>query len=108
MEHRRELNAEFSARVNSNTKLKSFAHAGSFHTWTYAAPKGCVEKDHIDGRIQNVCGKLFEIDDHSVGRERHPHLLASPTHAVQAKYRVFEIVIIDVLDLLAKPDCLLG
>src|SRR5215204_1554019 len=94
--------------MHSDSELKCLADTGSFYTLTYAAPESRVEQDHITRSIENIGGELFEIYDDGVRRERHPHFLTRSPHAVQAEHGILEIVVVDVLDLLAEPDRLLS
>src|SRR5215207_684212 len=94
--------------MHGDPELKRFAHSGSLHALPDAAPKCRVEEDHIDSSIQNICGELFEIYDDGVCRKGHPYLPASSTHSVKSKDGIFEIVVVDIFDLLSEPDRLLG
>jgi len=51
---------------------------------------------------------LLEPDDDRVGGERHADLLACAPHPVQTEHGIFEIVVVQVLDLATEPDGLLG
>ena len=108
MQHRRELNAKFTRRMNRDAKLERLANAGRFNALTNAAPKCCIQQDHIARRIKHVRSELFEIDDDRVRRQRHSHLFACSPHSVEAEDRIFEIIVVNVFDLLAKPDRLFG
>ncbi len=70
-------------------------------------PQRGVEQDDVHGGVEHVGGQLLEPDDHRVGGERHPDPLAGPAHAVQAVDRIFEVVVVQVLDLPREPDGLL-
>src|SRR5688500_7672642 len=94
--------------MDRNTKLECFAHARGFHTLPDASPKRSVEQDDIDRRIQNIRRELLEIYNDRVRREWHTNFLARPTHAVKSKHRIFQVIVVDVLDLLAEPDRLFG
>ncbi len=58
--------------------------------------------------LQHVRRELLEVHDDGVRRERHAHLLARATHAVQSEDGILEIVVVQILDLLPEPDRLLG
>src|SRR5687768_17026232 len=94
--------------MDRDAELERFANACGFYTLTDPSPEGCVEQDDVYRRIQNVRRKLFEIYNYRICRQWHSNLFACPPHPVESEDRIFEIVVVDVLDLLAKPDRLLG
>src|SRR6185503_2838561 len=108
MKHRGELDAELAGRVNGNAELKRLADAGGLDTRANAAPEGGVEENHVDGRLQHVGGKLFEVDDDGVGCQRQAKPFASAPHAVETEHRVFQIVVVEIFDRASEPNRLLG
>src|SRR5258707_12052474 len=86
-----------------HTQLKCFANIRSLDTLPDATPEGCVQQDYVDGSVEYVCRELFKVNDHGIGRKRHTNFLAGAAHTVQTINRIFEVVVSDVLDLLAEP-----
>ena len=94
--------------MNRNTKLKSLADTGRLYALPDPAPKSCIQQDHVNGSVQNVCRQLLEIYNHCVGRKRYPNLFACSPHSAHAKNRIFKVVVFDFFNLPAEPNCLLG
>ena len=107
VEHRRELDAQLARRVDGDAELEGLADARRLHAGADAAPEGRVEKNHVNGRVEHVSRQLFEVDDHRVRRQRHPHLPAHAAHPGHAVDGVFQVVVAHALDLLSEPDSLL-
>ena len=82
VKHGGELNAEFARGVNGDAELECLADCGSFDAGPDSSPESCVKQDDIHCGIENVCRKLFEVDNNCVGGERHADLAASAAHAI--------------------------
>src|SRR4051812_6111910 len=104
MEHGGELNAKLARGMNGDTKLECFADTGGFDTRADAAPEGRIKKNYIDSGVENVGRELFEVHDNGVGGERDAHFFTRPAHPVHSIYRVFEVVVIQIFNTLAKAD----
>src|SRR5690554_2359712 len=94
--------------MHSHAELKGLADRGGAHTLTDATPEGRVEEDHVDGRVEDVGAELLEIDHDGVRGQRHPHLVTNTTEAVKTEDRILQVIVSDVLDVLAEPDRLFG
>src|SRR5215510_9402662 len=90
--------------MNCDAELKSFADGRGFDAGSNAAPESCVKQDYIDRRLQHIRGQLLKVNHDSVRGQRHSHLFANPPHSVHAKNGIFQIIVADVFDLLAKPN----
>src|SRR6266540_3672628 len=90
--------------MDRDPQLKRVADAGRLYALPDAAPEGRVQKNHINGSIQRIGRKLLKVDDHRVRSQRHPNFLAHATHSIHAENRIFQIVVAEILDSLAKPD----
>ena len=94
--------------MDGNSKLECLAHARGLDARSDPAPEGCVEQNHVHGCVEHVGCELLEVDDHRVCCQGYSHLLAHAAHSSQSKHRVFQIIVPDVLDLLAEPDARLS
>src|ERR1700740_2842513 len=66
---------------------------GSPYARSDSPPKGCVQQDHIDGRVPNIRRQLFEVDNDGISRQRGRELLAQATHSAQAPGGILKIVV---------------
>lgn len=114
VEHGGELDAEFSARVDRDAEVERFANTGRFDAGTDTAPKGGVEENDVHRRpagcteAENILGELFEVDDDGVGGERNADGAADALHRGEAERRVFEVVVVEILDRAAEADGFFG
>ena len=90
--------------MHRNTELKRLTNTGGLYARPDTAPERRIEQHHVDCRMQNISRQLFEVDDDSVCRQRHADLLTHASHTCHAKHGIFEIVVSNIVDLLAKPD----
>src|SRR5512133_1168650 len=108
VQHRRELNAKLARRMDSDAQLECLTDRRGFDAGADAAPERRVEQHDVDGGLQHVRGQLLEVHNDSVRRQRHAQLLSRATHPVHAEHRILEVVVLQILDVLAEPDRLLG
>src|SRR6476646_6794930 len=94
--------------MDRDAELKCLTDTSRLNALANAAPKCSVEQDHVDGLIEDVSGELFKINDDSISCQRHSHLFADTPHAVKTVNRVFQVIVVNVLDLLPEPDGLFG
>src|SRR5215211_4002379 len=94
--------------MHRDAELERLANGGRFDAGTNPTPERRVEQDDVDGWLQHVRRELLEVHDHCVRREWHAQLLTREPHSVHAEHRIFEIVVVQILDVLAKPNRLFG
>src|SRR6185503_2691871 len=94
--------------MHSHAKLEGLANARCLHALPDAAPESRVKQNHVDCRVQYVSGQLLEVDNDSIRRERHSHLLSHAAHPGHSKDRILQIIIVNALDLMAEPDRCFG
>src|SRR5687768_1241444 len=92
----------------SYAQLKRLTNAGSLYTLADTAPEGGVEQDHVNRIIEHVGRQLLEVNYDSIRSQRHPNFLPSTAHTIETIYRIFEVVVTHVFNLLPKPDGLLS
>src|SRR4051794_7692309 len=88
MQHGGKLYPQFARRVDGYSDLKGFADSGGFHALADTAPESGVQKNYIYGGIQNVCGKLLEVDHNSIRCKWDPDHLARSAHPIQTVHRI--------------------
>src|SRR5207247_2378837 len=64
MQHGGELDAELAGGMHGDAELEGLADAGSLDAGPHAAPKGGVEQDDVDRRIEDVGGQLLVKPQH--------------------------------------------
>src|SRR5262245_9323128 len=94
--------------MNRDAQLESVTNIGGLYTLTDAAPKSCIEQDDVNSRVENVRRKLFKIYNDGIRSKRHAHFFTDATHTAETVNRIFQVIVVDVFDLLSKPDRLLG
>src|SRR5882762_951114 len=108
VKHRSELDAKLARRVYGDAELECLAHARGLDALPDPAPEGCVEQNHVAGQVEHISREVLKVDDDRVCCQRHAHLLAHAAHSRQSKYRVLQIIVPDVFDLLAEPNARLS
>src|SRR6266581_7807559 len=94
--------------MDPDSKLERVANARGLYARPDATPEGCVQQDYIHGRVNYICCELFKTNYHCVSRQRQAHFLAHASHPGHPEYRVFQIVVADILDLLTEPNSCFG
>src|SRR5690606_25366158 len=92
MEHGSELNTQFAAAVDADAELKRLTDAGGLNTRTNTTPKGRIEQDDVDSRIEDVGRKLLKIDHDGIGGKGDFGKLPHPSHAGESKRRILQVV----------------
>src|SRR5215469_18668163 len=98
MKHRGELDAEFARRVNSRRELERLEHRAGLIGLPQTAPEGRVEQYDVDERMAHALRELLEVDDNRVCRGWNADCLAHSAHPLEAPGRIFEIIVVEILD----------
>jgi len=106
MQHGRELDAELSGGMDGHAELEGLAYACCLDARADAAPEGGVQKDDIEGSVMDVGAELLEVDHRSVGGERHVDVAAQLPCALEPPRWIFEVIVVEIADTLAKANCL--
>src|SRR6266702_3357147 len=93
--------------MNGYSQLKGFTHTCRLDAGTNASPERRIQKNHIDGGIQNSASELLKVDHHGIGCCRNTDHFPYASHTVQTPGRIFKIIVLQVLDGVAEVNGLL-
>src|SRR5712692_7931345 len=106
MQHGREQDAELPGGMNGDAELERLAYACCLDARADAAPEGGVQKDDIEGSVMDVGAELLEVDHCSIGGERQVDVAAQLPCALEPPRWIFEVIVVEIADTLAKANCL--